>query len=108
MSGDVDQRSKTQKQLYVRSIEVKLAEKKVTLEFVKRKIILAMESGRIHASDQLLKAEHQADACVAILKKRLDQLKSADDESWEQQRFDLEMAWDDLSQSIKKIVARFP
>ncbi len=109
MSGDVgDRRSEIQKQIYLRSIGVKLGEKEATLEFVKRKIILATESGRIHASDQLLKAEQQADACVADLKKRLEKLKSADDASWEQLRFEVEIAWDDLSQSIKKIVARFP
>jgi len=103
-----DYRSKKEKRTYIRNIEVRLAEKKATLRFVKRKIKLANESGRIHASDQLLKAEHQADCCVADLRKQLDQLEGADDQSWERLRYQVDVAWDDLSQSVRKIVARFP
>ena len=103
-----DYRSDKEKQNFISNIEVKLAEKKATFSYVKGKINLARESGRIHASDQLLKAERQAEFCVADLRRQLDQLENTDDDSWEAQCFKVEMAWDDLSQSISKIVARFP
>ncbi len=96
------------KKAYIRGVELKLAEKQETLRFVKRKIKLATKSGRIHASDQLLKAEHQADSCAVALREQLDQLESIDDQSWQRLRFQVDTAWDDFSQSIKKIVARFP
>ena len=103
-----DYRGEKEKRTYIRNIEVRLAEKKTTLRFVKRKIKLANESGRIHVSDQLLKAEHQADCCVADLRTQLDQLERADDQSWEKLRYQVDVAWDDLTQSVRKIVARFP
>lgn len=103
-----DYHAKQKQQAYVANIEAKLSEKTATLNFVKSKINVAKESGRIHASDQLQKAEQQADSCVAELTKMLDQLKSADSNSWEAQRYNVDKAWDDLAQSIKKIVARFP
>ncbi len=103
-----DCRSKDEKRAYLRNMEAGLAEKQATLRFVKRKIRLAIESGRIHASDQLRKAEHQADCCVADLKRQLDQLEDADDQSWEKLRYELDIAWDNLSQSVRRVVARFP
>lgn len=106
--GLVKYRSKKDKKLYIRNIELKLAEKEATLSLIKRKINVATESGRIHASDQLRNAEHQADCCVAELGKQLEQLENADDQSWEGLRFRVDTAWDDLSQSIRKLVARFP
>ncbi len=101
-------RSKKGKKSYIQNIEVMLAQKKTTLGLVKRKINLATHSGRIHPSEQLLKAERQADACIAELRKQLDQLGSANDQSWEKLRFQVDVAWDELSQSIRKIVARSP
>ena len=101
-------RSEQEKRAYIRNVEVRLAAKKATLKIVKRKIRLAKEAGRIHASDQLMKAEHQADCCVADLRKQLDQLEAADDQSWEKLCYQLDVAWDELSQSVRRIVARSP
>lgn len=101
-------RNEGDKKAYMRNIRTKLAEKKFRLRHIKRKIQKATESGRIQPSEQLLKAEHRADSSIKTLQKRLDLLGNADEKSWETVRFDVDKAWDELSQAIKIIVARFP
>lgn len=103
-----DNPGEVEKQAFVRGIEVKLAEKHDRLDYIKRKVRKASESRRIQMSEQLLLAEHHADKSVAALKSQLLLLKKADDESWSKRRYAVEVAWDELSQAIKKVVARFP
>jgi len=101
-------RGENDRQAHLRNLEARLAGTTATLNYVKSKIKNATVSASVHASEQLLKAEHQADYCIANLRKQLDLLASADEGSWDDHRFSVDMAGDDLSQAIKKIVERFP
>lgn len=101
-------RSGGEKQAYLQNIQAMIAEKTTSLSQIKCKVQEALESQRIHPGDLLLKAEQQADSCIQTLQKQLDLLGKTEDASWEIRRFDVEMAWDELSQAIKQIVARFP
>jgi hypothetical protein len=101
-------RNEDDKKAYMRNIRAKLAEKNARLRHIKRKIQKAMESRQIEPSEQLLKAQYRADSSIKVLQERLDLLGIADHKSWETLRFDVDMAWDELSQAIKIIIARFP
>lgn len=92
---------------YIRAVEAELAEKTVKLQFVKRKIQLAARSGRIDVSAALRNAERQADGALAAMQERLARLKSAADGPWQESRRGTDLALEDLSQSVKKLVARF-
>lgn len=93
---------------FVRSIEVKLIEKRARLSYIKGKIKKASESHKISVSEQLHRAELSADSSIEELRAKLDLLETADDDSWPTRRIEVEAAWDEVSQAIKKIVARFP
>ena len=96
------------KKAFVSDIEAKLLEKQDRLSFIKHKVRHASESQRIEVSEQLLRAEQHADSSVEALRAQLELLQNANDDSWPARRFEVEVAWDELSQAIKKVVARFP
>lgn len=106
--NSVNTRNAGEKLAYLQNIQALLSDKNARLGHIKRKVHEATESRRLHPGDQLLKAEYQADSCIKTLQEQLDLLGSANDASWETRRFDVEVAWDELSQAIKKIVARLP
>jgi len=98
----------SEKNAFVRSIEVKLIEKRARLNYIKGKIQKASDLRQISVSEQLRRAELSADSSIDLLQAKLDVLETADDDSWPTRRSEVEAAWDEVSQAIKKIVARFP
>ena len=92
---------------YTREVEAILAQKKTKLEHVKEKIEYAVIAGRITVSEPLRNAERQADCHLATAQAQFEHLKSANDDQWEALRAVVDAACEDLSQSIKMIVARF-
>lgn len=92
---------------YLHEVAATLAQKKTKLEFVKEKVRLSVMSGRMIVSDQLRYAERQAESHLAAAEEHFERLKSAKDDSWEEMRVAVDSACEDLSQSTKKIVARF-
>ena len=97
-----------EKKAYIRNMKARFFEKQARLRFIKRKIERATESHRIQVSEQLLRAEFHADSSLEELQAQLELLEKTGDESWPARRYNVDVAWDDLSQAIKKVVARFP
>lgn len=92
---------------YVRSVKKKLAEKRASLELVKRKVNRAVAAGRIARSDQIENAERQANVCLLAVENWIARLSSDPDDEWENSRFSTDIAMEELSQSVKQMVARF-
>jgi len=92
---------------YVRSVQEKLAEKRAALELVKRKVNRAVTAGRIARSDQLVNAERQADGCLLAVENWVTRLSSHPDDDWKDSRFRTDIALEELSISVKQMVARF-
>lgn len=92
---------------YVRSVKRKLAEKRASLELVKRKVDRAVVAGRIARSDQIENAERQANVCLLAVENWIARLSSDPGDDWETSRFSADIAMEELSQSVKQMVARF-
>lgn len=92
---------------YIRSVEKKLAEKRTALGLVKRKVDRAVASGRIARSDQLVNAERQADSCLLAVENWVTRLSADPDTDWGRLRFKTDIAMEELSNSVKQMVARF-
>ena len=92
---------------YVRSVKERLAEKRATLELVRRKVNRAAVAGRITRSDQIMNAERQANVSLLVVENWIARLSSELDEDWEDLRFSTDIALEELSQSVKQMVARF-
>jgi hypothetical protein len=92
---------------YVRSVNKRLAEKRTALELVKRKVDRAITAGRIARSEQLVNAEHKANDCLLAVENLLARLVCDFDDDWEDSRFRTDIALEELSKSVKQMVARF-
>ena len=96
-----------QKAAYIRSAKKSVADKRTVLELVKSKVDRAVSSGRIIRSDQLANAERRADSCLAAVENCIERLRTDVDGSWERARIKTDCALDELSISVKQMVARF-
>jgi hypothetical protein len=96
----------SRKHYYVKAVCTRIDEKEAKLNYVKNKIERGVKSGRVVVSEQLRNAQRQADAHVVVARQRLEELTGADDGKWEELRRGLDVACDDLSESLKKLVAR--
>lgn len=95
------------KAAYIRAVTKKLADQRTVLGLVKRKVDRAVASGRIIRSDQLANAERRADSCLSAVENCIERLSADSDGTWENSRFKVDAALDDLSVSVKQMVARF-
>ena len=85
----------------------KLADTKRILAGVNSKIRDAVSIGRIDATERFKRAQHAVDLNLWSAEQRIEDLRKADEQSWEAYADDVDSAWEDLSQSVKKLVARF-
>lgn len=92
---------------YVRSAEAKLAEKRTALELVKLKVNRAVAAGRIARSDQLINAERQATGCLLAVENWIECLSAEPGDDWQESRLSTDIALEELSKSVKQMVARF-
>lgn len=92
---------------YVKTLEARLSAKSAQLAYVKSRVARAADRHRIEVSEQLVNAERSADSAMATMTERVKNLHDADDETWEDLRHDIDLAWEDLAQSIRRVVARF-
>ena len=107
LNSDELPRIAADKAAYVSSVKERLAEKRATLELVKRKVNGAVAAGRITRSDQIVNAERQANGCLLAVENWITRLSSDPDGDWETSRFSADIAMEELSQSVKQMVARF-
>ena len=85
----------------------KLAETKTKLDGVNAKIKNAISIGQIDATETLKHAQQAVASNLASAEQRIDELRKSGEHKWEARVDDVDSAWEDLSQSVKKLVARF-
>lgn len=95
------------RQMYTGSLKTNLKRKKEQLAYMKRKISQARTAGRIEISEQLRNAEKLADRSLATAEVKFQQLCDAGDDTWEDLKLAVDIAWEDLSHSVRDLFARF-
>ena len=92
---------------YLRLLETALGQTRAKLAIAERKIDIAIQSGRISGSDQLLNAKSLAQDGLIRFENCLEELTRSSDLDWEYQRSRAEVALEDFSDSVRKVVSRF-
>ncbi|MDH3351786.1 MAG: hypothetical protein OEM60_06935 [Gammaproteobacteria bacterium] len=100
-------RTLSAKAAYSKAAHKKLAETRLKLAGVNAKIGNAIATGRIDSSAQLSQAQRGVDQDLATAEALVDKLRKSGEDAWERARDDVDNAWEDLSQSVKKLVAIF-
>lgn len=100
-------RSISAKAAYSKAARKKLLDYEAKLAGIRAAVKHAIEAGRMESSDKLACSQQAMDARLAAAEVRLELLQKSGEEDWEGHRERLEDAWEDLSHSINKIVARF-
>jgi chromosome segregation ATPase len=90
------------REAYLARLEAQVAEWQAEIDRLKAKAQVAEADARIERTKQIEKLERmQADA-----KKRVQELRDAGDEAWDEAREGLEKAWDDLQGSMRSAIQR--
>jgi predicted nucleic acid-binding Zn-ribbon protein len=92
---------------YSKSAQKKLAETRSKLAAVNAQIRSAMIAGQIDASEKLEQSQRAVDVNLAEAEAKIERLRKSDEDTWEAVQLEIETAWEDLSHSVKKLVARF-
>lgn len=74
---------------------------------VKARIRSATIAGEIVANRQLKDAQRAVDANLVAAESSLERLRKSGHDVWEDLTPDVDTSWEDLSQSIKKLVAGY-
>lgn len=99
-------RSLHEKAVYSRKARKKLTDSKARLDRVSAAIRCAIESGSLNSNDKLELAQWAMEKELGVAAARLEMLQKSSGEEWQKLRDELEDAWEDLSQSINKLVTR--
>ncbi len=91
---------------YLDAATNRLAEKRRRLDCISRRMLTAVDEGRIAPSDQLRRAGQRAERQCEIAQTAIDRLCRTGDAAWPDCEEDFERAMDDLATSIRRIVAR--
>ncbi len=92
---------------YSKNASKRLTETHAKLDVVNAKIRNAVASGRLEGGEQLELAQNAVKVNLAAAEARLARLRKSSDEAWEELKNEVENASEDLSRSIKQLVARF-
>ena len=95
------------KAAYSKAANRKLAETKRKLDGVNAKIRNAVSIGQIDATEHLKRAQHAVNLNLLSAERRIEELRKSGENAWTTCADDVDSAWEDLSQSVKKLVARF-
>ena len=95
------------KAAYLKAANRKLADTKKKLDGVNARIRNAVLIGQIDATEQLQRAQQAVDLNLLSAEQRIEELRKSDELLWELCADDVNSAWEDLSHSVKKLVARF-
>ena len=99
-------RSVAAKAAYSRQARKKIIESHAKLDGVRAAIKHAIAAGNLKSSDKLECEQRATETRLATAESRLESLQKSGEDGWEAQRDKLEDAWEDLSYSINKLVAR--
>ena len=93
---------------YTKAVEARLRTTQAKVTLLRRKVDKAIAVGRIGGSDQLRIAIAQVEHHLKVVEVRIDELKRAGAAASESHRPSVDDALEDLAQSIRKAVSRFP
>ncbi len=91
---------------YTREADARCQEVAIKLAGLMAAIRFTGAQGSLAMSEKLTRVEQQAEAQLAAVERELEQLKDANDETWRDHKRSLEDGWEELSRSMKNIVAR--
>ncbi|MBT8090057.1 MAG: hypothetical protein KJO01_07600 [Gammaproteobacteria bacterium] len=107
-TADANRRTSiSRKAAYSKAAQKRLHDARVKLGGVKARIRSATIAGQIVVNRQLQDAERAVDANLVAAESSLARLRKSGDEVWEDLTPDVDTAWEDLSQSLKKLVAGY-
>ena len=93
--------------VYLRRADIKVVEIQAKVAIVKGQLKSSMAGEGVNDIDQRTKATQQAQCCMAAVEKKLDELRSADDDNWDKARQDFDNACEDVAQCIRNVMARY-
>lgn len=96
-----------EKAAYSRAAQKRLSETEIRLTGVAAKIRSATTAGHVVVTRQLEDAQRAVDANLDAVKASLEYLRKSSDVAWKEHIRDVDTAWENLSQSIKRLVAGY-
>jgi len=99
--------SVTRKAAYSKAAQKRLHDARIKLLRVKARIRSATIAGDIVANRQLEDAQRAVDANLVAAESTLERLRKSGQDVWEDLTLEVDTSWEDLSQSIKKLVAGY-
>jgi hypothetical protein len=93
----------SQRDAYRRKAEAKLEEKKAEIDKARAQLKGATADARIDAERELGALEQKYEDA----KQKIESLKDASEEAWEDLTKGIEDAWDDLTRSVRTMISRF-
>ena len=97
----------SEKAAYSKAARKKLIELRAKLDGVTFIVRQAIETGRLRPSTQIDRALEAIEVNFGVAEAQLRTLQKSGEDEWEDQRAELEGAWEDLAHSIKRLVVRF-
>lgn len=97
----------SKKAVYSRNAQRRLSEARTKIVGVKFTIRSAKIAGHLVVTRQLEDAQRAVDANLAAAEASLERLRKSGEESWKVLSIDADTAWENLSLSIKKLVAGY-
>jgi len=91
------------KETYEKKLEAKLEEWNADIDKLKAKV----DSAEVDAQLEYYKQIEELRTKQEEVKNKLDELKEASDDAWEDLKAGIDSAWDSLSSSIKSAFSRF-
>lgn len=93
---------------YTKAVEVRFRTTQAQVTLLRGKVDKAIAVGGIEGSEQLRIAIEQVEHQLKIAEARIDELRQAGADPSESHRLLMDNAVEDLAQSIRKAVSRFP
>ena len=97
----------SEKAAYSRASQKRLSDAKTKLLAVKATIRSASFAGHIIMNRQLDDAQRAVDVNLLAAEASLERLRKSSDEAWKDLTVDVDTAWENLSQSIMRLVAGY-
>lgn len=98
----------TRQAAYTKAVETQLGMTRTKVTLLRRRIDKALAVGRIGGSEQLRIAMEQVEHHLGVAEVRVDELNRAGADASESHRPLVDDAFENLAQSIRKAVSRFP
>jgi uncharacterized protein YyaL (SSP411 family) len=95
------------KAAYSRAAQKRLSELESRLFGVKARIRSATIAGHVASIQQLEDAQRAVDANLLAVRAEFERMRKSGETAWSEHARDFDTAWENLSQSINRLVARY-